>query len=103
LPHRKISAPTVLRHRAKKPAAPLWERGGPFRAVYASATQAFCSGWLPSGDRPLMVVIFLPETCDTAVWQERVALPSMCTVQAPQRPAPQPNLVPVRLKWSRTT
>src|SRR5664279_3109330 len=50
-----------------------------------------------------MVVTFLPATCETAVWQERVALPSTWTVQAPHRPAPQPNLVPVSFMCSRTT
>src|SRR5665647_2243613 len=50
-----------------------------------------------------MVVIFLPATCETAVRQERVALPSTCTVHAPQRPAPQPNFVPVSFMCSRTT
>ena len=30
-------------------------------------------------------------------------MPSICTVQAPHRPAPQPNFVPVSLRCSRTT
>src|SRR5262245_44886723 len=50
-----------------------------------------------------MVVTCLPWTCDSAVWHERVALPSMCTVQAPHRPEPQPNLVPVSFRCSRST
>jgi hypothetical protein len=50
-----------------------------------------------------MVVTFLPATLDTVIWQERTALPSMWTVQAPHRPEPQPNLVPVSFKCSRTT
>ena len=50
-----------------------------------------------------MVVTFLPATSDIVVWQERTALPSTWTVQAPHRPAPQPNLVPVSFRCSRTT
>src|SRR5215467_8204953 len=50
-----------------------------------------------------MVVIDLPSTSDTGMAQERVALPSMCTVQAPQDAMPQPNLVPVSLRCSRRT
>src|SRR5271157_971904 len=33
----------------------------------------------------------------------RVGAPSICIVQAPQAPTPQPNLLPVRPKCSRTT
>src|SRR5215510_930747 len=50
-----------------------------------------------------MVVTCLPCTCDSAVWHERTALPSIWTVQAPHRPEPHPNLVPVSLRCSRTT
>src|SRR5436190_19072470 len=50
-----------------------------------------------------MVVTFLPATSDIVVWHERTALPSTWTVQAPHRPEPQPNLVPVSFKCSRTT
>src|SRR5205807_8127812 len=50
-----------------------------------------------------MVVTSLPATSDMLVWQERTALPSRCTVQAPHRPDPQPNLVPVNFRCSRTT
>ena len=42
-----------------------------------------------------MVVIFLPCAAETGVTHERVAWPSMCTVQAPHSAMPQPNLVPV--------
>src|SRR5262249_1802262 len=48
-----------------------------------------------------MVTTFLPATEPMSVWQERSATPSICTVQAPHRPAPQPYLVPVRPTWSR--
>src|SRR5262245_10527991 len=50
-----------------------------------------------------MVVTFRPATFETEIWQERTALPSTCTVQAPHRPDPQPNLVPVSFNCSRTT
>src|SRR3954462_13855681 len=61
----------------------------------SSWTQAFWIGWLLSGDRPSMVVIFLPAAADTGNEQERVGVPSMCTVQAPHWAMPQPYLVPV--------
>ena len=48
-----------------------------------------------------MVTTVLPSTADTCVMQARSALPLICTVQAPHRPAPQPYLVPVNPTWSR--
>src|SRR5216684_4085043 len=69
----------------------------------SSAIQACWTGWLPSADKPSMVVTFFPATLEMAVWQERAASPLMCTVQAPQRPAPQPNFVPVLSSVSRRT
>src|ERR1700682_287152 len=50
-----------------------------------------------------MVVTFFPATAEMAVWQERAASPLMCTVQAPHKPAPQPNFVPVLSSVSRST
>src|SRR5580698_946778 len=50
-----------------------------------------------------MVVTLLPTTCETGVEHDRVAAPSTCTVHAPQRPAPQPNFVPVSSSVSRST
>src|SRR5258708_18115301 len=50
-----------------------------------------------------MVVTFLPAASLAAVWHERTATPSRCTVQAPHRPAPEPNLVPVICSCSRMT
>ena len=38
-----------------------------------------------------------------ALVQERTALPFMCTVQAPHCAMPQPNFVPTKFKWSRST
>src|SRR5512141_1930436 len=47
--------------------------------------------------------MLLPTTCETGVEHERIALPSACTVHAPHKPAPQPNLVPVSSSVSRRT
>ena len=43
----------------------------------------------------------LAAALERVVWQERVAAPSMWTVQAPQSPMPQPYFVPVMLSRSR--
>ena len=80
---------------------PLWQKP---HCGTSSATQAFCSGCWPSGDRPSMVVIFSPgPTLATGRTQLRVGTPSMCTVQAPHWATPQPYLVPVRPSCSRST
>src|SRR6185312_9703957 len=50
-----------------------------------------------------MVTTFLPTTSLTEVWQDRTASPLTWTVQAPQRPAPHPNFVPVICNCSRMT
>ncbi len=50
-----------------------------------------------------MVVTLRPATAETGVTHERVARPSMCTVQAPHWAMPQPNLVPVMCSSSRIT
>ena len=50
-----------------------------------------------------MVVIGLPATAPTRARQERTGWPSTSTVQAPQRPSPQPYLAPVRSRSSRRT
>src|SRR6266446_934373 len=52
------------------------------------------SGFLASSDAACMI---WPD------WHERTATPSRCTVQAPHRPAPQPNLVPIICSCSRMT
>src|SRR6187397_965089 len=69
----------------------------------SSVTQAFCSGCEEFGERPSMVTICAPSAAETCTWQERCARPSMCTVQAPQNPAPQPYFVPVSPTMSRIT
>src|SRR5882757_6332349 len=48
-----------------------------------------------------MVVMDFSEAALMGVTQLRAAAPSMCTVQAPQSPMPQPNFVPVREASSR--
>src|SRR5262249_34792459 len=68
-----------------------------------SASQAFCSGCDESADNPSIVVTDLPAISDIWVWHENARLPSICTMQAPHRPVPQPNLVPVSLRSSRIT
>src|SRR5712691_9206435 len=55
------------------------------------------------GERPSIVVIDLPATPETGIRQENMRSPSICTMQAPHWPAPQPNLVPVSLSSSRST
>src|SRR5260370_40398296 len=48
-----------------------------------------------------MVVTCWSATEEIGVMQERVAWPSICTVQAPHCATPQPNLVPCRPTTSR--
>src|SRR3989442_8067320 len=55
------------------------------------------------GERPSIVVTDLPATPDTGIRQENMRSPSICTMQAPHWPAPQPNLVPVNFSSSRST
>jgi hypothetical protein len=50
-----------------------------------------------------MVVISEVPTLPIRVTQDRVAMPSTCTVQAPQGAIPQPNFVPVMPSPSRNT
>src|SRR5712672_554637 len=50
-----------------------------------------------------MVVTCLPETRESGATQERIAIPSRCTVHAPHKAMPHPNLVPVRPSESRIT
>src|SRR5580698_6894396 len=50
-----------------------------------------------------MVVICLEPTEPTGTWHDRVATPSICTVQAPHWAMPQPYLVPVSPIVSRNT
>src|SRR4051812_47256045 len=50
-----------------------------------------------------MVVTVRPAISETWVWHENARLPSIWTMQAPHRPVPQPNLVPVSFSPSRST
>ena len=66
-----------------------------------SEIQAACTGCSFSGEpMPSIVVIFLPSAAEAGVRHDLVATPSICTVQAPHRPIPQPNLVPGRPRSS---
>jgi hypothetical protein len=47
--------------------------------------------------------MLFPTTFSSAVLQERIASPFDSTVQEPQNPRPQPNLVPVIPSSSRNT
>src|SRR5260221_14001759 len=58
---------------------------------------------VPFSARSSMVVIFFAPTEFSGTWHERVATPSICTVQAPHWAMPQPYLVPVSPTVSRRT
>src|SRR5882724_4801375 len=69
----------------------------------SSSAQARCRGWSPRADSPSMVVTFFPSAAESGVQQERLGAPSRWTVQAPHCATPQPYLVPVRPRRSRST
>src|SRR5437660_9193568 len=69
----------------------------------SASIHARWTGWAASGDKPSIVVTFLPATLEIAVPHERVATPLICTVHAPHNCKPQPNLVPVKPSVSRNT
>src|SRR5262249_20706037 len=58
----------------------------------------------PAGVAPMasIVVMRLPTAAETGVMQERVGCPLIWIVQAPHRPIPQPNFVPVMFNTSRS-
>src|SRR5215472_3454471 len=62
--------------------------------ILAPAAVAPMASMVVTSDLPMLSI---------GVTQERVALPSMCTVQAPHSAMPQPNLVPVIPSTSRST
>src|SRR6202040_1963015 len=68
------------------------------------SSQAF---WIlaPAAVAPIASIVVIADVPmpSTGVMQERVATPSMCTVQAPHSAMPQPNLVPVMPSTSRST
>src|SRR4029077_11585656 len=65
--------------------------------------QARCTGWLLSEERPSMVTTFMPSRAPIGTEQDRIAVPLICTVQAPHCAIPQPNFVPVKPITSRNT
>src|SRR5450759_4324719 len=66
--------------------------------------KAFCTGCrLPSRDSPSMVTIFLLAASLTGNMQDLTASFSRRTVHAPQKPRPQPYLVPVNPNLLRKT
>src|SRR5882762_11749484 len=69
----------------------------------STSIHAFCNGCVRFSDSPSMVVTFFPATRDSGATQERMALPSRCTVHAPHSAMPQPNFVPVIANESRNT
>jgi hypothetical protein len=52
---------------------------------------------------PSIVVIECPVVALTGITQDRLGMPSRCTVHAPQRATPQPNFVPFMPRRSRRT
>jgi len=50
-----------------------------------------------------MVVMAWPTAALAGITQDRLGMPSKCTVHAPQRATPQPNLVPFVPSTSRKT
>src|SRR5262249_40779510 len=52
---------------------------------------------------PSIVVIECPAAALTGITQDRLGMPFRCTVHAPQRATPQPNLVPFMPRRSRKT
>src|SRR5262249_51922258 len=67
------------------------------------STQAACSDRPTlSVSIPSMVTILVLATAEIGVEQERTGWPLTCTVHAPQRAMPQPNLVPVIPSSSRS-
>src|SRR5438552_19003164 len=79
---------------------PLWQypHCGTFKLRHAASTR------MPIGVAPIasMVVTFLPWAAEIGVTHERIGAPSRCTVHAPHRAMPQPNLVPVSPSSSRS-
>src|SRR6516225_7749826 len=80
---------------------PLWQYP---HCGTSCSSQAFCTLFsVPFWASPSIVVICLPSAALTGTEHERMATPSMCTVQAPHWAMPQPYLVPVRPIVSRNT
>ena len=76
----------------------------------SSRTARRCRGTRRRGRRrppdraaPSTVVTAFPTARSVAVWHDFVLRPSISTVHAAQKPAPQPNFVPCRPSTSRST
>ena len=65
--------------------------------------KAFCTGCSFAAPMPSTVVTFVFAADRAGIRQLTAGTPSTSTVQAPQTPAPQTSLVPVRSSASRTT
>src|ERR1039457_4908572 len=59
--------------------------------------------WSPECPRPSIVMTSLPATSAIGTEHERTASRFTITVQAPHKPSPQPNLVPVITRSLRNT
>jgi hypothetical protein len=68
----------------------------------SSFRQAACTAFDALPVRPSIVVTLAEPTEEIGVMHDRVGVPSICTVQAPHSPAPQPNFVPVICITSRS-
>src|ERR1700743_2049752 len=72
--------------------------------ITSRSSQAFCTlAPVDEAPTPSIVVMARPLTALTGSTQDRTALPSIWTVQAPHWAMPQPNLVPVMPRMSRST
>src|SRR5437763_10937702 len=90
-----------LRRAATAMIMPLWQypHCGTSWAIQARWTGCIA----PFAGKPSIVVIWVPSAALTGTEHDRVATPSIWTVQAPHWAMPQPYLVPVRPKVSRNT
>jgi hypothetical protein len=73
---------------------------GFIKAVKVDDGMGKCTGWVVAVAEKFPAAVKAAQVL-TGIEQERTACPSMCTVQLPHRPIPQPYLVPVSLRSSR--
>ena len=97
----------IARRRGSSPAAPRPPsacRSGSSRTAAPGARSRPAAADAARSALPSASIVrrALPRTDSSGVTHERTALPSTCTVQAPQAATPQPNLVPVRPSRSRS-
>src|SRR5205809_5738258 len=84
-------------------AAMIWPGWQYPHCTTSSSIQARCTASRPWAERPSIVLTACPWTLAAGVTHERTAWPSTWTVHAPHCAIPQPNLVPVRPRMSRST